>query len=258
MFKKTVSIFLAVLMLLSFGVPFASAQEVRASLVSAQENLQEKLAELLEEAGRILSSQDASYSAEALERLEIAMATGYAVYYGSADEQEVAAAVQELESAISAAKTPAVSDETLAYFMSALERAEALESHADTYTAESWAIFVQALEDARFVQANSNSEDEMISAANALEEAMNSLEEFDSEKEQAREYLASVLYDAYAMLSAPDKIYTAESYSNLEAAIETASAVYYDNSATASMLKEQASIYSLKPPSIDKALSSAR
>lgn len=245
MIKKLLSIILTALMLMSVSVPFASAQE-RAFAVIGADNTQEareKLGGLLESAVEILTSPDINtYPKDACEKLEEAIVEAYGVYYNpDATAEELNVQAEKVSIAITNMKKSSVSEEAMYYLTLAITQAEAQVGTELDYTPESWKKFSNALANAKNVEVQAKSDEEVIAAADALKDAVNNLEPVSPGVISAREYLRSMINLAYKTLNSGEK-FSSDSISMLEAEIEIANALYYNSSATAGQLYYEADV----------------
>ncbi len=238
MTKKLLSFLLVILMLFSMSVHFASAQDTLVIGISDSTNqAKEFLGELLNEAVSILQSPDINtYTPESCEALEQAMNEAYSVYYNpGATAEELSLQAGKLKAALDNMKKKGVSENVAYYLSSSIVMAESQVGSELDYTPDSYAVYLSAMQEAKRMQTEAQSDEEAIIAAENLNNAVKNLVPVASNISQARDYLRSVINKAYKTLS-DDNNFTEESLSMLESAIESANEVYYNTSATAQML----------------------
>lgn len=241
--KKILAFLLAVLLLFSAVSP-VMADENRSSAVGVYTDSTQArnvLGELLTTAVGILQSPEfGAHPADVCERFEIAFGKANEVYYRpDSTLQELNAQIESLQSAIDEVSKPVVSENAAYYLSSAISSAEVTVGPEIDYTPESYAVYAQALAEAKRMQTQGKTDAQVIAAADDLKNAVNSLESVAPAVKYAREYLRSVINSAYFILSGDVK-YTAQSIKDLEDAIASAEAVYYDTGATAGTLYYEA------------------
>lgn len=243
MIKKILSFLIAVMMLFSFSLPSYFAKD-NVSVVSESEDMTKakaRLSDVLTSAVNLLTSPEiTTYTSESCEKLEQAVSEGYELYYNpDATTEQINAQAKKVEDALLNMEKQIDTDDVSYYLSTVIAQAELLAEYETNYTADSWAVFISALENALYVQSNGQSEEDFIAAADNLNCAMALLVPVDNAISDARAYLWSVMDRAYMLLDSGER-FTAESLSRLEEALESANELYYSTTATADALNAEA------------------
>ncbi|MBQ1977698.1 MAG: FIVAR domain-containing protein, partial [Ruminococcus sp.] len=185
-----------------------------------------------ENIAKIMNNKDLAsgekYTEESALRLQNAIDSANEMYIKEdATEEELTAEVTSLENAMNMMEVVTVSEEVRVYLAGVIALADSEVLEEKDYTPESWEVFKKAYDEAVRVQAKGESDEEFISAADALGEAMEKLESADAELQKARAELMSLIE-----YTVTEDIYTAQSLARFENAKSEATAVYNDENAT--------------------------
>ena len=184
---------------------------------------------------------DSNFTAESLQMLEAAIESANEVYYNtSATAQMLYYEADKLENTMNYMEEITISAQVREYLSGVISQADAKAFDEKDYTPESWGVYFDAYQEAKRVQSLGTCEEEFISAANALGEAMNSLVRIDVLVTAARDALLSAMNSAHQILNGTEK-YTAESIKRLETILDSANAVYVRENATVQELHTETS-----------------
>lgn len=245
MYRKVLSIIISALMLVSCVIPTVSAQEITTgATVSANtmEDAKSRLMDLLNEAVSILTAPGHIYTPESYDRIEIAMAEGYAVYYNTSSSlEDINCAADKLDAAIKAKEIPGVSREALEYFQGIVDEAQKLGSSKDLYTKDSWASLESAVAEAEDVRLNGKTDEDYINCANRIKAAIDNLVFANADVIAARDYLRSMINYGYDTLNSDVK-YTEDSLQMLKDILIASEELCNNPAATKGQLYYQADI----------------
>lgn len=203
----------------------------------------EDLLAVINSAYQLLNGSE-KYTSESIELLQSVLDNASSVISKEdADEQELRAEIEKIESAIALMKKIEISNQAKEILQSAIKSADNQVSTEYEYTPESWSAFINAYSNATKVLELGESDEEFISAANALETAVKALVKSNAGVDAARGMLSEAINNARQMLNSGER-YTKESVKNLEEAIDSADKILAEESKTEQEL--YAEIYSLE------------
>lgn len=207
----------------------------------------------------VLALNEADYTAESWAALQTALADAQAVMANdTATQTEVDTAYQALADAKGALEDKPVVKDAL---NAAIAEAEKLQE--EDYTAETWAAFARALENAKAVAENEKATQAEVDAATAaLNEAKGALEQVEQPPvDQADKTQLKALLDEVGAYAQVD--YTAETWAVFAQALQDAYLVYQDTNATQAQVDQardalQAAADGLEKVRVDVDLSQLR
>ncbi|MBE6738322.1 MAG: hypothetical protein E7566_06700 [Ruminococcaceae bacterium] len=182
---------------------------------------------------------DSNFTAESLQMLEAAIESANEVYYNtSATAQMLYYEADKLENTMNYMEEITISAQVREYLSGVISQADAKAFDEKDYTPESWGVYFDAYQEAKRVQSLGTCEEEFISAANTLGEAMTSLVKVDVLIIGAKNELLNTINTAHGILNSGEK-YTKESVEGLELALDNANAVYVKEDATLQELQAE-------------------
>lgn len=203
------------------------------------EEAREYLYTMMASAYEILESDD-RYTAQSLERLEMAVDAANKVYSNnSATEQELYAEAYNIKDAIASMRKIVISEEVYSNLNDMIALADAQAREEADYTPDSWSVYINAYYEAIRVLDTGENDEEFIAAANSFDDAISALVLVDKGVIEARANLQTTISSAYQMLQSTEK-YTQESIKALKDAINTANATYLNENSTQQELNNEA------------------